>query len=200
MSRENKTQPDHYKTKHDFDVIDFNKAYNLNFNLGNVVKYIARAGKKEGESSLDDLKKAINYLQREMKSQGLFSFITGEHPTEEEMNAFRKASDKFLQDYLQGLKEEPSEDHSIREMKKQHLIGFCMNCDNHTELIYFDDIDLFMCRECHDLQFRKASLCFFFGHKMKSFKRQSRSGKTRTETFYCTLCQFNYKEINDIKQ
>ena len=88
MSRENKTQPDHYKTKHDFDVIDFNKAYNLNFNLGNVVKYIARAGKKEGESSLDDLKKAINYLQREMKSQGLFSFITGEHPTEEEMKEF----------------------------------------------------------------------------------------------------------------
>ena len=39
--------------------------YNLNFNRGNVLKYIARAGKKENE--LEDLKKAMEYLKREIE-------------------------------------------------------------------------------------------------------------------------------------
>lgn len=60
--------PKHYATPEGFDVIDFNKAYGLNFNLGNVIKYVARAGKKDGESKLKDLKKAINYLERELSS------------------------------------------------------------------------------------------------------------------------------------
>ena len=57
--------PVHYQTVTGFDVIDFNKAYKLNFNRGNIVKYVSRAGKKEDE--LKDLKKALDYLQREIK-------------------------------------------------------------------------------------------------------------------------------------
>lgn len=57
--------PTHYKTEKEFDVIDFCKMYNLNFNLGNVVKYCARAGKKD--DIIKDLKKALDYLQREIK-------------------------------------------------------------------------------------------------------------------------------------
>lgn len=57
--------PEHYQTVTGFDVIDFNKAYKLNFNRGNIVKYVSRAGKKEDE--LKDLKKALDYLQREIK-------------------------------------------------------------------------------------------------------------------------------------
>jgi hypothetical protein len=60
-----KQPPAHYKTSNDFDVIDICKAYNLNFNRGNILKYICRAGKKEDE--LKDLKKALDYLQRELK-------------------------------------------------------------------------------------------------------------------------------------
>ena len=56
----------HYKTDSKFDVIDFCKAYDLNFNRGNVVKYIARAGKKDNE--LQDLEKALDYINREIKS------------------------------------------------------------------------------------------------------------------------------------
>ena len=44
-------KPNHYKTD-SIDVIDFCKIYDLNFNLGNVCKYISRAGKKDGESTL----------------------------------------------------------------------------------------------------------------------------------------------------
>lgn len=57
--------PTHYQTGKEFDVIDFCKMYNLNFNLGNVVKYCARAGKKD--DIIKDLKKALDYLQREIK-------------------------------------------------------------------------------------------------------------------------------------
>lgn len=54
--------PNHYKgTIQPIDLID---AQNLNFNLGNVVKYCCRQGRKD--SALDDLKKAQYYLEREI--------------------------------------------------------------------------------------------------------------------------------------
>lgn len=56
--------PEHYN-KGKFEVIDVIEDWNLNFNLGNAVKYIARCehkGKKE-----EDLKKAIWYLERELQ-------------------------------------------------------------------------------------------------------------------------------------
>jgi hypothetical protein len=60
----NDIKPEHYKTDK-IDVIDFCKLYNLNFNLGNVVKYVSRAGKKESE--LTDLLKAKEYICREIE-------------------------------------------------------------------------------------------------------------------------------------
>jgi hypothetical protein len=54
-----KSNPDHYKFGK-VEVIDITKF--LDFPLGNVVKYAARAGRKEGESKLDDLYKAKVYL------------------------------------------------------------------------------------------------------------------------------------------
>lgn len=57
-------RPDYYKSKglEAFDVID---SFELNFNLGNAFKYIARAGKKDDK--VEDLKKAITYLNREIE-------------------------------------------------------------------------------------------------------------------------------------
>ena len=55
---------DHYKTD-SVDVIDIAKLYNLNFNRGNIVKYICRAGKKDSE--IDDLLKAQEYIKRELE-------------------------------------------------------------------------------------------------------------------------------------
>ena len=49
------------------DVIDFNTKYNLSFTLGSAVKYIARAGKKDGESKESDLSKAIDCIKRELE-------------------------------------------------------------------------------------------------------------------------------------
>lgn len=39
----------------------------LNFDLGNAVKYIARAGRKEGEEAIKDLTKAKTYLEFEIE-------------------------------------------------------------------------------------------------------------------------------------
>ena len=57
-------KPQHYKTD-SIDVIDFCKIYDLNFNIGNIIKYVCRAGKKG--DILEDLKKAKDYLEREIK-------------------------------------------------------------------------------------------------------------------------------------
>ena len=55
----------YYKNEQDYDVIDICTDYNLNFNRGNILKYIVRAGKKDDE--LQDLRKALDYLQREIE-------------------------------------------------------------------------------------------------------------------------------------
>ena len=39
----------HYENGKDYDVIDVIKDYDLNFNKGNVLKYVIRAGKKQDE-------------------------------------------------------------------------------------------------------------------------------------------------------
>lgn len=53
----------HYKES--VEPIDLIEAFGLNFLRGNVIKYVARAGRKDDE--LQDLKKAKWYLEREIK-------------------------------------------------------------------------------------------------------------------------------------
>lgn len=55
----------HYENGKGYDVIDFIKDYELNFNIGNVVKYCARLGKKD--DNLRELRKAMDYLKREIE-------------------------------------------------------------------------------------------------------------------------------------
>ena len=55
----------HYDNGKDYDIIDVCNDYSLNFNRGNILKYIARAGKKKDE--LGDLLKAKDYLEREIQ-------------------------------------------------------------------------------------------------------------------------------------
>ena len=55
--------PPHYQ--HGIEPIDYIESHNLNFNLGNVIKYVSRAQFKGTE--LQDLKKAKWYLEREIE-------------------------------------------------------------------------------------------------------------------------------------
>lgn len=58
--------PSHYNVG-GIEVIDAIEAWDLNFNKGNAVKYIARAGKKNPEKEIEDLQKAEWYIQREIQ-------------------------------------------------------------------------------------------------------------------------------------
>ena len=57
--------PSHYCEGRTYEPIAVIKDWNLNFNLGNTVKYISRAGRKD--NILQDLKKARFYLDWEIK-------------------------------------------------------------------------------------------------------------------------------------
>jgi hypothetical protein len=56
--------PSHYR-RGKIQTWDFIRDQDLNFHLGNAIKYICRAGHKD--SKVDDLKKAIHYLQNELE-------------------------------------------------------------------------------------------------------------------------------------
>lgn len=64
MNNDNVNHPTHYN-QGKIEVIDFIEAWDMNFNVGNVVKYVSRAKYKNNE--LEDLKKARFYLDREIK-------------------------------------------------------------------------------------------------------------------------------------
>lgn len=70
MSKESVNHPDHYGGKDNaYEAIKVIMAWDLDFCLGNAVKYISRAGKKDPEKEVEDLKKAIWYLEKYISSK-----------------------------------------------------------------------------------------------------------------------------------
>ena len=70
-SKEWVQHPQHYGgVDNPYEVIKVCEAWELDKDayLFNVVKYVARAGKKNKETELEDLKKALFYLQRRIES------------------------------------------------------------------------------------------------------------------------------------
>lgn len=61
-------QPPHYKFENGVEVIDLTEQ--LNFNCGNAIKYLARAGRKDSAKTVEDLKKAEYYVKREIARIG----------------------------------------------------------------------------------------------------------------------------------
>lgn len=61
--------PQHYQSNGGIEAIDVIEGFNLNFNLGNAIKYILRADKKGNKKQ--DLEKSLWYIKRELdKFQG----------------------------------------------------------------------------------------------------------------------------------
>ena len=58
--------PSHY-TRGNIEVWDFIRDQELNYHLGNAIKYICRAGFKDVLTKTEDLKKAIHYLENELQ-------------------------------------------------------------------------------------------------------------------------------------
>ena len=73
--------PDYYKAPNGMKVIDFTNAFNMNFNSGNVVKYLVRAGHKDGEDAIKALLKANEYLLSEIQRVGHEKVLKEQHET-----------------------------------------------------------------------------------------------------------------------
>lgn len=61
----NVDHPNHYRPG-TYEAINVINAWELNFSLGNAVKYICRAGRKDPNKEVEDLKKALFYIQSEI--------------------------------------------------------------------------------------------------------------------------------------
>lgn len=68
-NKEMVNHPSHYGGESNvYEAIKVIEAWDLDFHLGNTVKYISRAGKKDTDKELQDLKKAQWYLERKIET------------------------------------------------------------------------------------------------------------------------------------
>ncbi len=61
------TNHPNYYSRGGIEAIDIIEAYGLNFNLANVIKYVTRAGRKDGKETLTALQNAERFLNREIQ-------------------------------------------------------------------------------------------------------------------------------------
>ena len=67
MKQKNITEGPEYYQRGNIEVWDFIRDQSLNYHLGNVIKYVCRAGYKDND--LKDLKKAAHYLLNEIENR-----------------------------------------------------------------------------------------------------------------------------------
>ena len=68
-NKEQVDHPSHYGGENnEYEAIKVIDAWQLGFSLGNTVKYISRAGKKDPTKEIEDLKKALFYLEHHIKT------------------------------------------------------------------------------------------------------------------------------------
>ena len=80
--------PEYYR-RGSIQVWDFVRDQELNFHLGNVIKYVCRAGHKEDD--IEDLSKALHYLSNEIEfrtSQRVQRSIQCEKFTESQLEEY----------------------------------------------------------------------------------------------------------------
>ncbi|MGL5507255.1 MAG: DUF3310 domain-containing protein [Paraclostridium sp.] len=66
MKEKDNIKPSHYNSGK-YDIIWFCQYHNISFDIGNIMKYIFRAGKKDKAKELEDLRKAKEYLERRIE-------------------------------------------------------------------------------------------------------------------------------------
>lgn len=69
MTNDAVNHPSHY-TSHPSKIECIQVTEHLNFCIGNAIKYLWRAGLKDGNSDIQDLKKAVWYIEREIARLG----------------------------------------------------------------------------------------------------------------------------------
>ena len=90
----NEIGPKYYR-RGNIQVWDFVRDQELNFHLGNVIKYVCRAGHKYDD--IDDLEKAIHYLQNEVEfrtSKRVQELVQCEELQDSQIEAYAKEFDR----------------------------------------------------------------------------------------------------------
>ena len=90
----NDNGPKYYR-RGSVQVWDFIRDQELNFHLGNVIKYVTRAGHKFDD--IDDLEKAIHYLQNEVEfrtSQRVQELVQRERLQDAQVEEYAKEFDR----------------------------------------------------------------------------------------------------------
>ena len=90
----NDVGPQYYR-RGTIQVWDFVRDQELNFHLGNVIKYVCRAGHKYDD--IDDLEKAIHYLKNEVEfrtSQRVQEIVQCEELQDSQIEAYAKEFDR----------------------------------------------------------------------------------------------------------
>ena len=91
----NEIGPRYYR-RGSIQVWDFVRDQELNFHLGNVIKYVCRAGHKFDD--IDDLEKAIHYLKNEVEfrtSQRVQELVQCEEFTNSQLEEYAKEFDRW---------------------------------------------------------------------------------------------------------
>lgn len=121
--------PNHYGGEDNvYEAIKVIQAWNLGFELGNVLKYISRNGKKEGEAAIKDLKKAKQYLEFEIAK--LEKPMKPEHEQElidSVKEAARIVSGPTFEDFLKAKKVRV-----VYDTKSPEYDGTIQNVIQHT--------------------------------------------------------------------
>lgn len=164
---QNVSHPSYYGGKDDpYETIKVIDAWGLdkNFCLGNVIKYISRAGKKDGNSLLQDLMKAQFYLNYEVEKlhkyesfQSLLSKVRSSEPLPPiPLEEIRKGT-QFVIDWLAKHSDEPltapdtnSTDHGSGHGKKYNCQpDECSTC-KYSDTSDYEDCDSRTCLEDDD--------------------------------------------------
>ena len=97
--------PSHYHSDSGIEVIDAIEAWDLNFALGNAVKYCARAGHKDPSKAIEDLRKAVWYIEREIERHRELASLPRERDEDEEVRLDSYMARRSQSDYMARRKE-----------------------------------------------------------------------------------------------
>jgi len=67
--------PSHYRANRKFEPIEVIEDWNLNYRLGNAVKYISRSGHKDKDKTQQDLQKAVWYILRHLGKEDRYKVL-----------------------------------------------------------------------------------------------------------------------------
>ena len=214
MEKERINHPEHYQGKK-FEVIDIIDDYNLSFSLGNVIKYVLRAGKKE--DAVEDLKKARWYLTREIDD--LEDQIEQSTPVKEKPKAYHVTDEYSYKCLMEELEEQgfkwvngvkPT---SLKvnpfSFSSQDIYVFCIDdhmtwsnsCDSEKYDIieYHKEEPKFRARIKEKLNIPLLARYYYFVKASKELKtsKSTKGSNTVQAIFIMTKSEWNKLGIND---